>query len=150
MLVVNSILDVDDSQVRFLVGPFLEMKTEIISIFKKEEEIKKIVDKVRSYSFEELDKHFHFEFSLIEKLTDSELISETFGKFDLIGPIELRENEKKQRYYSFNYVLDDGTYLVISIVLDRVKPFVINAFYAKRNYEGFEKSLRKNYGDRFV
>lgn len=126
------------------------MEIKIISILKKEEEIKKIVDKIKNYSFEELDKHFHFKFSVLEKLTNVRLIKEVFPKFELIKSIELRENQKKQRYYSFNYVLGDGTYIVISLVLDRIKPLLINAFHAKKNYEEFEKSLRENYKDEFI
>ena len=126
------------------------MKSNIISIFKKEEEIKKIVDKLKPYSFDELDKHFHFEFSIMEKLTDMDKLKEVFSKFDLIRSIEFRENEKKQRYYSLNYELDDGTFVVISIVLGREKPMIINGFHAKRNYKEFEKSLRKYYPKKFI
>lgn len=86
----------------------------------------------------------------MEKLTDINLLKETFEKFELVKTIELRENELKQRYYSLNYELDDGTFVIVSIRLDNKKPFLINAFHAKRNYRQFEKSLRKNYSDKFV
>ena len=70
------------------------MKIKIISIFKKDKEIKKIVDKIKDYSFRDLEKHSHFEFSVMEKVTDLQLLQDTFPKFELIKSIELRENEK--------------------------------------------------------
>lgn len=126
------------------------MKSEIIAIFKKEEEIKKITDKLKIFSFDEIEKHPHFEFSVMEKLTDIGKIKETFPKFNLVKSIELRENEKKQRYYSLNYELEDETFVVIVVTLDREKPTIINGFHAKKNYKRFEKSLRKNYSKKFI
>ncbi|MEK6935742.1 MAG: hypothetical protein AABW67_03065 [Nanoarchaeota archaeon] len=126
------------------------MKSEIITVFKKEEEIQEIIDKFKDYSFDEIDKHSHFEFSIMEKLTDITKLKEIFPKFNLIRSIELRENEKKQKYYSLNYELEDRTFIVISIVLDREKPLIINGFHANRNYKEFEKSLRKYYSKRFI
>lgn len=126
------------------------MKSEIIAVFKKEEEIKKIIDKLKIFPFDEIKKHPHFEFSVMEKLTDMNKIRETFPKFNLVKSIELRENEKKQRYYSLNYELEDGTFVVIVTIFDREKPVIINGFHAKKNYKRFEKSLRKNYAKRFI
>jgi hypothetical protein len=126
------------------------MKTQIISIFKKEEEIKRIVDKLRDYSFNDFKKHKYFEMSLIEKATDFNLLEETFPKFELIKTIELRENEFKQRYYGFNYELPDGTFVVIVLALNKNPPIIVNGYYAKRNYKEFEKSLKKNYRERFI
>ncbi len=126
------------------------MKTKIISIFKSENEIKKIIEKVKAYSFDEFYKHFHYEFSVMQKLTDNELIKKTFPKFELIRTIEIRENEKGERSYSLNYELEDGTYVVISVVLDRDKLFIINTFHVQRNYQKFEQSLRRNYFDKFI
>ena len=126
------------------------MKTEIIAVYKKEEEISKILERIREFSFDELEKHPHLEFSFMEKLTDINKIKEVYSKFELVKSIELRENEKKQRYYSLNYELEDGTFVVITIILDGAKPLIINAFHAKRNYKRFEKSLRKNYASKFI
>ncbi len=126
------------------------MKSHIIAVFKKEEEIKKITEKLRKYSFDELDKHPHFEFSVMEKMTNISKIKEIYPKFELVKSIELRENEKGQKYYSLNYELDDGTLIVISLVLEREKPLIINAFYVNRSYKEFEKSLRKNYSRKFI
>lgn len=126
------------------------MKSKIIAVFKKENEIQKIIEKLKDYSFDEIDKHSHFEFSIMEKLTDIDKLKEIFSKFNLIKSIELRENEKKQKYYSLNYGLEDGTFIVISIVLDREKPLIINGFHVKRNYKEFEKSLRKYYSKKFI
>jgi len=46
------------------------MKTKILAIYKNESEIKKIVDKIRDYSFDNFIRHSHFEFSFMEKATD--------------------------------------------------------------------------------
>ena len=46
------------------------MKVRIIEVYKKEEEINKIINVIKNYSFGELQKHPHFEFSLMEKATD--------------------------------------------------------------------------------
>ncbi len=126
------------------------MKSHIITVFKKEEEIQKITEKLKKYSFDELDKHPHFEFSIMEKVTNIEEIKETYPKFELVKSIELRENEKRQKYYSLNYELYDGTFIVISLVLEIEKPLIINAFHVNRNYKEFEKSLRKNYSRKFI
>ena len=59
------------------------MKTKILAIYKNESEIKKIVDKIRDYSFDNFIRHSHFEFSLMEKATDEDLLRETFPKFEM-------------------------------------------------------------------
>lgn len=122
----------------------------IIFIFKKEEEINRIIDKIKDYSFEDFKKHKHFEFSLLEKATDEKMLKETFSNFELIKTIELRENEKGEKHYSFNYELNDGTFIIISLVLDSKPPIIINGYHVKTNYKEFEKSLRKNYGNKFI
>jgi hypothetical protein len=126
------------------------MKTKIISIFKQTSEINKTVDKIKSYAFDDFSRHSHFEFSMAEKATDEKIIMETFPKFELIKTIELRENEKGERHYSFNYELEDGTFVVISLVLDKEPPMIINGYHANRSYKQFEKSLRKNYQKKFI
>jgi hypothetical protein len=126
------------------------MQVRIIAIYKKQDEIDKIVNKVKNYSFNDFIKHKHFEFSIIEKATDEEILNETFPKFELIRTIELRENERKERYYSFNYELNDGTFVTISLVLDSEPPMIINGYHTKTNYKGFENSLKKNYRDKFI
>lgn len=57
------------------------MKTEVISVIIKEEEIRKITDKLKAYRFNEIKKHPHFEFSIMEKLTNIKELEETFSKF---------------------------------------------------------------------
>ncbi len=126
------------------------MRTEIISVFTKREDIERIVDRIRIFKFEELGRHRHFEFSVDEKLVDMEEIKETFSSFELIKSIEIRENEKKQKHYSLNYELKDGTFVVISLSFNLERPMIINAFHVKRNYKNFEKSLRKNYSKKFI
>jgi len=86
----------------------------------------------------------------MEKLTDLNEIENIYPQFKLIKSIELRENQKGERYYSLNYELEDETFIIISIVLDRPKPLLINAFHVKTNYKRFEKSLRKNYSKKFI
>lgn len=126
------------------------MKVKIISIFKKEEEIKRIVNKIKNYSFGDLRKHTHFEFSVLEKATDEKILRETFLKFELIKTIELRENERGERHYGLNYELPNGTFIMIALVLDYEPPMIINGYHAKTNYKEFEKSLKKNYKDKFI
>ena len=127
------------------------MAVEIIEIYSKKEDIEKITSLLEKYSFQDLEKHCHFEFSVMEKLTDIELISRIFKRFELIKTIELRENDKKERYYSLNYEIEDGTFVSLAIVLrQNKKPLLINAIHASKNYRHFEKSLRKNYGDKFL
>ena len=126
------------------------MKTKIISIYKKEEEIKKIINKIKDYSFDDFSRHWHFEFSIMEKATDEKILRGTFPKFELIKTIQLRENEKNERHYSFNYELDDGTFVVISLALDKEPPMIVNGYHTSRNYKQFERSLRKSYGNKFI
>ena len=121
----------------------------ILAIYTKEEDINEIVEKIKHLNFDDIEKHSHFEFSISEKLTDINKLKQTFSKFELIKSIELRENEKKQKYYSFNYELEDSTFVVLSLVLNP-KPLLINGFHVSRNYKQFEKSLRKNYSSKFI
>lgn len=126
------------------------MNIKILKIYKSKEEIDRIVDKIRDYSFKDLEKHFHFEFSIMEKATEIELLEKTFQRFDLIKSIELRENKKGQKHYSFNYELPDRTFVVIALVLHKNPPMIINGYHRNTNYKKFEKSLRKYYGRKFV
>ncbi len=91
----------------------------IISIFKNKEDINKIINIIKNYSFENLTKHPHFEFSVMEKATNENLLRKTFSRFDLIKTIELRENNKKQRHYSLNYEIEDNTFITISLALNQ-------------------------------
>jgi len=125
------------------------MKTKIIAVYKKEDEIAKIINKIKNYSFDEFQKHRHYEFSILEKATDEKMLKETFSKFNLIKTIELIENERGEKHFSFNYELPDGTFLVIALALDKEPPIIINGYHSHKNYKQFEKSLRKNYADKF-
>jgi len=126
------------------------MKVKIIAVFKEKEEINKIVNKIKDYSFGDFQRDKHFEISILEKATDENLLRKVFPKFELIKTIELRENERGERHYSFNYELEDRTFVIISLALNHEPPMIINGYHAKRNYKEFEKSLRKNYGKRFI
>lgn len=63
------------------------MNVKILKIYKTKEEIKKIVNQIKNYSFEDLNQHSHFEFSVIEKSTDIELLQNSFKRFELIKSI---------------------------------------------------------------
>jgi len=126
------------------------MRIKIIEIYKNEGEIKKIVDRIKSYSLKDFRKTFHFEFSILEKASDIDLLTKTFTRFDLIKSIELRENDKGERHYGFNYELEDGTFVTIALALDKIPPLIINGIHKKVNYKRFEKSLRKNYKNKFI
>jgi len=69
----------------------------------------------------------------MEKMTDINLLGLIFPKFELVKSIELRENDGKEKYYSLNYELDDGTFAVIAIALKNNKPFIINGFHVSKN-----------------
>jgi len=126
------------------------MQIKTIAVYKKEEEIKKITNKLREYKFRDFKKTGHFEFSILEKATDEKLLIETFPKFNLIKTIELRENPNGQQYYGFNYELKDKTFVVIVLALDKIPPWIINGYHKNRDYKKFEKQLRKNYAKRFI
>ncbi len=126
------------------------MKNEIISIITKREEIEKILEKVRIFDFDDLRKHSHFEFSVMEKLTNIDFLRKIYPQFGLIRSIQLRENERGKRYYGLFYELEDGTFAVISLVIDVIPPMIINGFHANKSYKRFEKSLRKNYFNKFI
>lgn len=126
------------------------MKTTLKKIYFKREEIDKIISQLQKYSFNQLKRHKHFEFSIMEKITDLELIKTTFESFSIIKSIELRENDKCQEYFGINYELPDKTFVVIAISFNTEPPTIINAFHAKKSYKNFERSLRKNYSNKFV
>lgn len=126
------------------------MKIKILAIYKKDEEIQKILDRIKNYSFDDFVKHTHFEFSVLEKATDENLLRETFSKFELIKSVELRENKRGEKYYGFNYEIEGGTFVVIVLALDKTPPVILNGYHKNRNYKRFEKSLRKKYGKRFI
>lgn len=76
----------------------------------------------------------------MEKITDVKILKETFPKFELIKSIELRENEKGQKYYSINYELDNETFAVIVITLERKKPLLINGLLQKLIIKSLKKA----------
>ena len=125
------------------------MESEIIAVYKKEEDIRQITNKIKEHSFDKIDKHPHFEFSIMEKLSDISKIKETFCKFELVKTIELRRNKLNQEHYSLNYELEDGTFVVISLFFKKDNPVILNGFHAQTNYKRFEKSLSKNYASKF-
>ncbi len=126
------------------------MNVKILAIYKKRDDIRKILGKIKGYSFDNFKRTPYFKMSILEKATDIDLLRKTFPKFNLIETIELRENERGQQHYGFNYELPDGTFLVISLALDKIPPLIINGYHKKINYKRFEKSLRKNYSRKFM
>lgn len=123
------------------------MPVKIIKILKKKEELNKIIIQLNKINFDNLKKTTHFEFSVLEKLTNLEKIKQTFSRFNLIKTIEIRKNKDKI-YYSLNYELEDKTYIIIAISLE--DNLLINAFHVNRSYKQFEKSLKRNYKNKFI
>lgn len=114
-------------------------------IIDKKEEINKLIDRLKLFSFNALIKHPHYEYSLLEKNTDEEMIKETYDEFDLIKLIKKRISPNGKVSYDLFYELDDNTFVVIAISFQTSPPTIINAFHAKRDFKKFRKSLSKNY-----
>ncbi len=114
-------------------------------VYTNKKEINKILSKLRRFSFEELIKHQHYEYSLVEKNTSESFIREIFPKFELVELIKSRKREDGKESYTLHYVLEDKTFVVIVLSFETSPPTIINAFHAKKNFNGFKKSLRKYY-----
>ena len=125
-------------------------KEEILEIYEKEEEIKKIVQRLKNYKFENLIKTDHFYYSLEEKNTDINFIKDNFEKFNLIKLINKRRHKNTKFSFDFYYELEDGTYILYAIALDEEKPVLFNAFHVIRNFKQFRKNLIKAYKDKLI
>ncbi len=123
---------------------------EIIAVITKKEEIQKIVDKFRNYSFSDLKKKEHYYYSLYQKNTDEQQIIDTFVEFERIEMIMKREREEGIYNYDIFYKMDDGTYILYAINFDAIPPSVINAYPVERNFEQFKKYTIKKYGQQMI
>lgn len=119
---------------------------EIIAVITKKEEIQKIVDKFREYSFSDLKKREHYFYSLYQKNTDEQQLIDTFIEFRRIDMIMERVRKSGEHNYDFFYKMDDGTYVLYAINFDTTLPSVINAYPVERNFEQFKKYVVKKYG----
>jgi hypothetical protein len=115
------------------------MEDQIIETYFDKEEIDKITKKLKNIKYHNLHKSEHFEWSLMNKRTDEDEIERTYFKFENIGLI----NERKLKYgevgYDLHYVLDNGTFIVIAICVE--KRLLINAFHSKKNFKNFKNNL---------
>lgn len=127
------------------------MRDEVIAVYEKEGEIKKIIEKLREYSFDNLVKTEHFEYSVLEKGTNINLLEDKFKEFERIKIIVKRKHETSDKItYDFYYELNDGTYILYAIALDEPKPILINAFHIERNLKRFKRWLVNEYKNQLI
>ena len=118
---------------------------EVTEVYIKDDEIKEIVEKIKNLSFDSLKKKEHYYFSIAEKNTDEKLIKEYFEKFDIIKMIHYRKRPTGYNNYDLFYVMNDGTYIVYSINIEKQPAELINAFHVDRNFNRFKKLITKKY-----
>ena len=127
------------------------MQDEIIAVYKKEEEIKKITNRLKTHSFEDLIKTKHFYYSIDEKGANLNFLNEKFKEFERIKIIIKRKHKNSNKTtYDFYYELNDRTYLLYAIALDEPKYLLINAFHVDRNFKRFKKWLINAYKDQLI
>ena len=127
------------------------MQDEVIAVYEKENEIKKIAEKLTKYSLADLIKTEHFEYSILEKGTDINLLKDKFNEFEKIKIVVKREHKTSSKItYDFYYELDNETYLLYTIALDKQKPALINAFHVDRNFKRFKKWLINAYKNQLI
>ena len=95
---------------------------DILEQFTEEEDLREIINKLKDISFEDLIKHPHYEYSLLEKNTDENLVRETYSKFDLIRLVRKRVRPNKKISYDLYYEIEDKTFVVIVITFDTNPP----------------------------
>lgn len=120
------------------------MPDDILEIYEKEEDIKKINERLVGFSFDDLKKTFHFYYSIEEKNTDINLLKENFRDLEKIKLIIKRKHKNGKSSYDFYYELEEGTYLVYGISFEDM-PVLLNGFKVDRNFKHFKKQLMKNY-----
>ncbi len=127
------------------------MQDEIIAVYEKEEEIAPLREKLKVFSFGDLIKLPHFYYSLDEKITDLQFITNKFAEFDRIELIVKRKHKKSQKTnYDFYYHLDEGYYVIYSIDLDGNRAVLINAYYVQRNFKRYKEWLTRAYKDKLI
>ncbi len=112
-------------------------KEEKVSYSDKIEDIERIIEIVRNYSFNELKKTLHYEESILSKDTNEELLRETYPLFHKLKLIGLRKKLNSNENYDLYYELDDGTAVVFAIDIRTKPPTLINAFRFSRNLRRF-------------
>ncbi len=122
---------------------------EIKEIYTSKEKIDQIIEKLKGYSFENLQKTNHYNFSVMEKDTDEDFLDKKFQEFENIEIISFRSRENNLRNYDIYYRNEDGTYTLFAINLDKV-PIILNAYKVNRNFNKFKEQLIKKYGDKLV
>lgn len=118
-------------------------------IYLEKEEIEEITKPLKNLAFNQLKKTSHYEYSLMQKNTDENLIKTTYPCFDRIELIKKRIKSEKESY-DLHYRLEDGTYVVIGVSFSTIPPTLINAFYVQRNFNNFKKHLTKYYKDKLI
>ena len=115
-------------------------------VYVKKEEIEKIIRPLRQIKFNELKRHPHYEYSLMQKNTDENLIKETYYKFERIGLAKKRVHSGEKTGYDLHYELDDGSFVVIVVSFQTSPPTIVNGFHAKKDFKRFKKNLLRHYG----
>lgn len=123
---------------------------EIISVITKKEDIDKIVNKLKGYSFWNLKKKEHYYYSIYQKNTDEQKLADTFLDFEKIDMIMERKRKGGIYNYDIFYKLADGTYVLYAINFNTTPPTVINAYPVERNYEQFKKHVIKKYWQQMI
>lgn len=126
------------------------MQDEIIAVYEKEEEINKIVEKIKIFNFDYLIKTSHFEYSILEKGIDVQLLKNKFSEFERIKIITKRQHKVSNISYDFYYELDDGSYILYALYLEEAKPKLLNAFRVHRNFKRFKQKLVNAYKDKLI
>ncbi len=122
------------------------MQDEIIEIYTKKEDIENFIKKLEEFSFDDLIKTNHFEFSVLQKNTNVSILKEKFRKFKRINLIQKRKHRIGNITYDLYYKLDDGTYLLYAIAFrETAKPLLINGFHVKRNFDKFKEKIIRAY-----
>jgi len=124
------------------------MHDEIVHVY-EEEKIKPFVNKLRQFSFEDLEKTSHFDYSVAQKNTDITFIEKNFSEFKRIELVQERKHKNQKISYDFYYRLDDGTYIIYSIAFEE-KPVLINAFHVNRNFIDFKRKLLNAYKRKLI
>lgn len=127
------------------------MQDEIIAVYEKQEEIIKITKRLKKLSYDTLIKGKHFEYSVLEKGTDVNLLREKFKEFERIKIIIKRQHKTNNKLtYDFYYELDKGSYILYAVALDEQKPILINAFHVDRSFKRFKQWLISAYKDKLI
>lgn len=118
---------------------------EIGIIYRKKEDIGRIIDKIRNFSFRDLKKTRHYEMSILQKNTDEKELEKYFPKFEIIKMILYRKRKSGYDNYDFHYEKEDGTYIIFSIHTDKDAPELVNGVIVERNFKKFMEYVLKKY-----